>query len=507
VFFFIRVKNSRALRLCRKKDFSLSHDHPGGLIAALEPKSFAAELKLRIGDEVLEVNGHSVEDVIDVQYYAADEWVELKIRRGEASLVLEGPRDYNLPLGIEFEHPTFDIDIRRCNNLCSFCFVLQMPNRMRRALYIKDDDYRYSFLHGHFVTLTNLSPHDWDRIVEQHLSPLYVSVHATDLEVRRKLLRNPSAPDILEQLNWLRDHDIEVHTQLVVTPGLNDGKYLSQSIHELAKFWPTVQSVSVVPVGITKAHKYHERPCTLEETRAIVDEVHGYQVEFKKKFGKRFAYLTDEWYLVLGEKVPPKSYYDGLSLEENGQGMVRNFLDDWREVKKEVSSFKLKVSGDKTRHALRGTHHAPRNTKYKSATLVTGTLFAPTLAQAAKQFTRISGWPLEVIPIVNDRLGATITVAGLLMGEDVIAQLKERELGKVLVLPRIMFDHPQGISLDDKSVLDIARVLDRPIALADAMGDVLDALTGHNRLMVKPTDQFIPPDVMKAGGWAVEKYL
>jgi putative radical SAM enzyme (TIGR03279 family) len=485
----------------------LEPNHPGGLIAAIEPKTFAAELKLHIGDEVVEVNGHSVEDVIDVQYYAADEWVELKVRRGEANLVLEGARDYNLPLGIEFDHPTFDIDIRRCNNLCSFCFVLQMPNRMRRALYVKDDDYRYSFLHGHFVTLTNLSEHDWDRIAEQHLSPLYVSVHATDLEVRRKLLRNPNAPDILKQLQWLKEHDIQVHTQLVVTPGLNDGKYLSQSIHELAKFWPTVQSISVVPVGITKAHKYHERPCTLEESRAIVDEVHRYQQEFKKKFGKRFAYLTDEWYLVLGEKVPPKSYYDGLSLEENGQGMVRNFLDDWREVKKEVASDKWQVTSKKTARKSRVTRHSSLVTHYKSATLVTATLFAPTLAQAAKQFTRISGWPIEVVPIVNERLGATITVAGLLMGEDVTAQLKECELGEVIVLPRIMFDHPKGVSLDDRSVLDIARALNRPIALADAMGDVLDALTGRNRLMVKPTDQVIPSDVMKAGGWAVEKYL
>src|SRR5512143_1139621 len=239
---------------------SLNQNNHGGLVASIDTNSLAAEMKLQIGDELIEVNGHTVEDVIDVQYYAAEEWVELKVRRGDANLFLAGPRYYNQQLGIEFEHPTFDIDIRRCNNLCSFCFVLQMPNRMRRALYIKDDDYRYSFLHGHFVTLTNLSQHDWDRIAEQHLSPLYVSVHATDLDIRRKLLRNPTAPDIIEQLHWLKDHDIEVHTQLVVTPGLNDGQYLSQSIHELGTFWPTVQSVSVVPVGITKSHKYHERP-------------------------------------------------------------------------------------------------------------------------------------------------------------------------------------------------------------------------------------------------------
>ena len=461
----------------------------GGLVAAIEPHSLAAELGLQIGDELIAVNGQPVEDVIAVQYYAADEWVELTVRRGGAQRVFEGPRDYQQALGIEFEHPTFDVDIRRCNNLCPFCFVLQMPKQMRRALYVKDDDYRYSFLHGHFVTLTNLSEHDWDRIAGQHLSPLYVSVHATDLEVRRKCLRNPDAPDILDQLRWLADHAIEVHTQLVVTPGLNDGPHLHKSIRDLAEFWPTVRSVSVVPVGITKWHKYGERPCTREEMRVVVDAVHAYQAEYRQKLGVRFVYLTDEWYLQLDEPIPPRSYYDGLSLEENGLGMLRGFIDDWKKVKREA------------KHAV----FKPRG--IKRATLVTAMLFAPTLSEVAAEFAQVSGLAVEVTPVVNERLGETITVAGLLMGEDVIAQLKGRELGEVVVLPRIMFDHPQGISLDDASALDVARALDRPVALADAMGDVLDAFTGRNRLTIHPADEVIPPEVMKAGGWAVEKYL
>jgi putative radical SAM enzyme (TIGR03279 family) len=468
----------------------LPNEQRGGLIAVIEADSFAAEIGLQIGDEIMVVNGHPVEDVIDVQYYAADEWIELTIKRGGVLLNVAGPRLYNQVFGIEFEHPTFDIDIRRCNNLCPFCFVLQMPNRMRRALYVKDDDYRYSFLHGHFVTLTNLSAHDWDRIVEQFLSPLYVSVHATDLATRRACLRNPTAPDILHQLAWLRDHDIEVHTQLVLTPGLNDGPQLTKSLRDLAEFWPTVQSISVVPVGLTKHHKYDRRPLTKDEMRVVVDEVHAFQAEFLGKSGVRFAYLTDEFYLQLDEAVPPKAYYDGLSLEENGQGMVRNFLDDWKKVKREI----------KMQDARSKMHYA-------SAALVTGTLFAPTLTKVAKEFSQLSGWPLDVMPIVNERLGETITVSGLLMGDDVIAQLRDRVVGDIVILPRIMFDHPQGVALDDRSPLDIARALNRPVALADAMGDVLDALTGRNRLIVKPTDEFIPIDVMKAGGWAVEKYL
>ncbi|MFO7662362.1 MAG: PDZ domain-containing protein, partial [Chloroflexota bacterium] len=227
----------------------------GGQIAVIEPDSLAGRIGLQRGDELLAINDQTVEDVIDVQYYGADEYLELLIRRGDELLLFEAERAYDEPLGIEFTHPTFDIDIRRCNNLCEFCFVLQMAPKFRRTLYIKDDDYRYSFLFGHFVTLTNLSEHDWWRIETMRLSPLYVSVHVTDIAMRRQFLRNPSAPDIIGQLRWLAERRIEVHSQLVVVPGFNDGPWLEQSIHELAELWPKeegdggVYSVSVVPVG------------------------------------------------------------------------------------------------------------------------------------------------------------------------------------------------------------------------------------------------------------------
>ena len=211
-------------------DFHLTYPY-AGVIRRVEPDSLAAALGLAPGDEVLAVNGEPVEDVIDVQFYAADDEVAVVYRRQGAEIVARGRRLEGVPLGIEFAHPTFDIDIRRCNNLCPFCFVLQTAPRMRRTLYIKDDDYRYSFLFGHYVTLTNLAEHDWWRIENQHLSPLYVSVHATDLAVRRQSLANPSAPDVLAQLQWLADRRIECHTQVVVTPGLNDGRILDHSGH------------------------------------------------------------------------------------------------------------------------------------------------------------------------------------------------------------------------------------------------------------------------------------
>jgi putative radical SAM enzyme (TIGR03279 family) len=459
-----------------------------GLVKAVIPGSAAAVLGVLPGDELLAVNGAPVEDVIDVQYYGAEEWLELLIRRDTYEITLEGPRAYDQPLGMEFQHPTFDIDIRRCNNLCPFCFVLQTPNRMRRTLYIKDDDYRYSFLFGHYVTLTNLSEHDWQRIVEQHLSPLFVSVHATDLELRRKCLRNPNAPDIILQLRELADHNFEVHTQLVITPDLNDGEAMAHSIRDLAALWPTVRSVSVVPVGLTRQHKYGLRASTREEAIATLDTCYQFQAQFRKQIGVGFVYPTDEWFLVTGRPLPPLDWYDGLALHENGLGMIRSFLDEWREVhSKELAEVQPKV---------------------KRISLVTATLFAPVLRQAADELALATGLDIRVQAIVNKRLGEGITVAGLLMAEDVIAQLREAgDLGDLVVLPRIMFDHPDGISLDDKSPLDIAQALDRPIALADQMGDVIDAVQGKNPLTFEPG--IISPErpIVRDGGWAVEKYL
>jgi putative radical SAM enzyme (TIGR03279 family) len=387
----------------------------GGVIARVEPGSLAADLGLKPGDELLAVNGVPVEDVIDVQFYAAEEHVELTVRRdapdgtGVREFVLGSEREYDQPLGLEFTHPTFDIDIRRCNNLCAFCFVLQMAPRLRRTLYIKDDDYRYSFLYGHFVTLTNLSEHDRERIEQQHLSPLYVSVHATELDVRHKLLRNDDASDILEQLGWLAKCGIEVHTQIVVTPGLNDGEHLERSVRDLAEFWPTVRSVSVVPVGITRYHKYGERPNTPAEMNVVLDSVRSWQKEYRRKLGVHFAYPTDEWYLVAGRPIPPPAHYDSLHLEENGLGMVRGFLENWRKVKRKIPNSRFQIS---------------------KVTAATGELFAPVLREAAEEFASLSGVKVDVVPIRNERLGQTITVAGLLMGADVIAQLQARDLGE-----------------------------------------------------------------------------
>ena len=444
----------------------------GGQIVGIEPGSVAEEIGLQIGDELLGINDNKVEDVIDVQFYSAEESFELLIRRGEELFVYEAEREYNQTLGLEFAHPTFDTDIRRCNNLCEFCFVLQMAPKFRRTLYIKDDDYRYSFLFGHYVTLTNLSEHDWWRIKTMGLSPLYVSVHVTDLEQRRLYLRNKTAPDILEQLKQLQEWGVEVHTQLVITPNVNDGELMRQSIDDLTAFWPTVRSISVVPVGLTKQHKYSMRPHTSEEARETLTYVESLQPAYIEKFGARFVYPTDEWFLVSKRTVPPIEYYDDQSLHENGLGMVRNFLDEWQRVQEEIHEWH--------------TTNSDKPFAFGSVTLVTATLFAETLVETAVKFQTTTNVPITVLPIVNERLGETITVAGLLMARDVLAGLETAVLGDLIMLPRVMFDHPDTISLDDISPQDIANKLKRPVALADTMGDVWDALIGQSNTTYYP---------------------
>ncbi len=411
-----------------------------GIISAVHPNSLAARLGLQPGDELLAINGRPVRDIIDVQFYGARERLTLHIRRGGQEQTLRARRRYDEPLGLDFTRPTFDTDIRRCTNRCDFCFVSQMPRGLRPSLYIKDDDYRYSFLFGNYITLTNLTEEDWARIEEQHLSPLYVSVQATDPDLRRRILGNPRAPDVMAQLRRLAAMGIEVHTQLVLIPGLNDGPHLDRSVGDLAELYPAVRSVSIVPVGLTKYHRGGCRPYTVEEMRRVWEQVTAWQERLRPAMGVRFVYLTDEWYLRLGKPVPPAAAYDGLDLRENGVGLVRALLNGWRRVEKAL--------------AARGG---------LSQTWVTGELMGPVLERQAAKFTRRTGIRAEVVPVPNRFFGETVTVAGLLTGQDVVATLRERVLGDVVVLPNVMFRGPDGQSLDEMRPDDIARLLSRPV--------------------------------------------
>lgn len=410
-----------------------------GTISTVLPGSLAERLGLRPGDKVVAINGRSPRDVIDVQFYAAEERLTFEVQREAEKLTIQAHRRYGEPVGLEFTNPTFDAGIRRCNNRCCFCFVSQMPRGLRDSLYIRDDDYRYSFLFGNYITLTNLTEEDWARIEEQHLSPLYISVHATDPELRRRILGNPRAPDITAQLRRLADMGIEVHTQLVLVPGLNDGLHLERSIGDLAGLYPAVRSVSVVPVGLTRYHRGGCRPYTVEEMRQVWETVTAWQKHLRQELGVGFAYLADEWYLRLGESVPSQEAYDGQELQENGVGLVRVLLDNWPQTGRVLAAL-----------------GAPQ-------TWVTGTLAAPLLADLAESFASQTGIAVEVVPIPNRFFGTTVSVAGLLTGRDVLAYLRERPARGTLVLPAAMFRGPQGQSLDEMRPEGLAQALGQPV--------------------------------------------
>ena len=463
----------------------------GGLVSAVEPGTLAEQMDLRPGDVVAAVNDYPLRDVIDFRFYAAEEEIELTVQRDSQELTLSGTRGYDQPVGVEFAHPTFDVDIRRCNNKCEFCFVTQSPRGMRRTVYIKDDDYRYSFLFGHFVTLTNLTDEDWERIEEQHLSPLYVSVHATELELRRKLLVKKNAPDVLEQIRWLGERGIEVHTQLVLIPGLNDGPHLGRSLRDLTGLFPIVQSVSVVPIGLTRYHPGKLRTYRAAEATPVLDQVEPWRERCRQEFGLTFVYPSDEWYLLAGRRVPPADEYDGFGQIENGVGMVRNFLDEWEQVKYQMAKGKGQIANSKGQRTNSKGQRA--NIKYQRATVVCGELAGPVLSKVVNELNELTGSRVRVAPIVNNWYGV-VTVSGLLTGHDVIEQLKGDAgslPGEMALLPRVMFDNSGQVTLDDMTPEQIQEALGMPVRVAQHPEEMLGALSGE----LLPQDVLAPkPD-------------
>jgi putative radical SAM enzyme (TIGR03279 family) len=443
----------------------------------------AFRLGMRVGDRLIAVNGKQVADILDVQFYAADGVESLTWLRAGHEQTKSSQTSSAAPLGLEFQHPTFDTEIRKCNNRCAFCFVVQMAPGLRSTLHIKDDDYRYSFLYGHFVTLTNLKSRDWEKIIEQRLSPLYVSVQATESNLRAELLGNPRAGDILERLQFLASAGIEVHAQVVVVPGCNDGIHLRRTVEDLAGLFPHVRTCSVVPVGLTRFHRKGLRVFRPDETQKMIEDVHRWQDAFSRRIGSRFVLLTDEWYLSVQQPVPALHEYEDVDLRENGLGLVRSFLDDWDGAKKRARSFRLKR-------------------EIKSALLATGILFAPVLEKIALEWQDTVGTAMTVAAVENRRFGTTVTVAGLLTAEDVIHQLGAYpSLPDAVFLPRVMFDHPGALSLDNRTPLDVARALRTTVYLADSMSDIVRAWTTEDAVSVRPTDRNISKRFLKAGGW------
>ncbi|MDB5075888.1 MAG: hypothetical protein JWO42_2067 [Chloroflexi bacterium] len=406
---------------------------------------------------LLAINGHPVRDPIDYRFYSSDDRLDLELRRGDISNRVEIWKHPDDDLGLILPELTLE-DISECNNHCPFCFVTQLPKGMRSTLHIKDDDYRFSFLNSSFVTLTNLSEDDWERIAEQRLSPLYLSVHSTNMDLRKKLLGNRHAPDILEQIDRLNALGIAVHTQLVLCPGINDTDDLHSTVQDLMARYPMVRSMSAVPVGLTRIRtertasaKNPLRRFRADEAARVIRELKPYQREYVKKYGEPVVLLSDEFYLLADEQVPGRAHYTDLAQLENGVGMVRMMLDTWRSMKRSMPA------------ALPQARHL---------TLACGTLIYPVLAKLVEELNDVENLKVDLFPIENRLFGSEVTVSGLIAGEDLVDRLQQEDLGEVVVVPRVMFDRAGEVTLDDLTLDALQERLGRRVQMVDGVRDL-----------------------------------
>jgi putative radical SAM enzyme (TIGR03279 family) len=426
----------------------------GGLISAIWPDGIAEALSWQPGDRLLSLNGRTLHDVIDYRFYETDSEVEAEVDHGSHVRTYTITKQEDEDLGVDFADGLFD-PLHTCRNDCSFCFLKGLPTGLRSTLYLRDDDYRYSFLFGNFITLTNLREEDWERIAEQQLSPLYVSVHATDLATRRRLLGNPRAGDIMQLLQRLAGLGIQFHTQIVLAPPHNTGEILERTVHDLATLHPALQSIGIVPVGLTHVNA-DLRAVAVDEMQVIVQRHRAWRRQFTAELGSGLVYLADELFLRTGASVPAARYYEGFPQEENGIGLVRRLLDDWSRLRR------------------RGPWRSmqPPRMQPLRMTLACGTLVEPSLRNLAVQWNAVAPARMEVIAIPNRLFGPSVTVSGLLAGKDVCAGLQGSELGDVVVLPRAMFDAGGALTLDDVTLPQIQEQLGRPVYVAGCLSDV-----------------------------------
>jgi putative radical SAM enzyme (TIGR03279 family) len=442
---------------------SLRRANEGGVIDAVREDSLAAAAGLRIGDRITKIDGRQLRDAVDFQFLAAEDVIELEVVRGDDKLHVEIEKHPDEDLGVDFQDAAFD-GVRTCNNSCFFCFLKGNPKGLRKTLYVKDDDYRLSFFHGNFVTLTNLTEDDWQRLEEQRLSPINVSVHATEPELRRYLLGNKAAPDICEQLRRIGALGIQANTQVVLCPGVNDGDALERTVRDLTALHPTVQNVSIVPVGATMTaeeriargvHSDEVEGCTPEFARAIIAQIRPWQRRFHSDHGRTGVYLADEYYLAAGVDPPAASQYDGFPQFENGIGMARSLIEDWRRVRRAHSTGAAQPAG------------------VRRISLVCATLIAPTLQRLGSEFTDATGIAVQVHAMRNEFFGPRVNVSGLLTSRDLIAQLGGRDLGDLAVFPRYALDYTGGRFLDEGTPAELQHALNVPVAFASTLSEVL----------------------------------
>lgn len=421
-------------------------------IESVDPGSYAAELALQTGDRLIAINNKPIDDLIDYYLAVESQQLTLEILRQDDELwELRLEKEPSEDIGLELEHP----QPKQCGNNCLFCFVHQLPKGLRRTLYIKDEDYRFSYLYGSYITLSNLQEADFERIIEQQLSPLYISVHATDNRVREKLLGNP-APEILPLLKRLTSAGIELHCQVVLCPEHNDGEILRQTIEDLAALYPQVLSLAVVPVGLTEhrqklpdMHKLSQH-----EAAAALQIIHVFQQNCLTKLGSRFVFAADEIYLQAGHEFPDLDDYEELAQLENGVGLIPQFRQQGAEVLLEAETLEL-----------------------QRVVLVTGSSFADELQLFAQRMSLRTGVELQVVSIENQLFGAQVTVTGLLSGAALLQQLQDLDLGDGVLLPEVMLKEGEQLLLDDISVDELCEKLKVPILpIESSPWGILDGL-------------------------------
>ncbi len=482
-------------------------------ITKVIPDSIAAEIGFDAGDSILAINGQKPRDLIDYQFLCADEFLELEVLDTKGKIhKLEIEKDYDEDLGLEFETALFD-GLIQCNNRCPFCFIDQQPPGKRETLYLKDDDYRLSFLYGSYLTLTNLTQKEWDRIEQMRLSPLYVSVHATEPEVRIRLLKNLRAGKILEQIKWFQERRLQIHAQVVVCPGINDGEHLERTLLDLAKFHrgniPTVASVAVVPVGLTRFRPAEDEliAVTPEKAREVIAQVQKIQAvlsqgkkgttakKLKAKFTppnppllrggedlnsslatagedlnsslatakkqnskSRCIWLADEWFLIAGLDLPIASDYADYPQIGNGVGSIRQFIQQFETAFAKLQPLQVKSA--------------------RKLIWVVGNAVEKAFEPIAQRLNQIPGLEVKMVALCSDYWGQKITVTGLLTGQDLLAALQGKDLGDGILLPSVMLKQGEPRFLDDMTVLELASILKTEIFPVTGVEELISVAIG-----------------------------
>ncbi|MEG4958783.1 MULTISPECIES: TIGR03279 family radical SAM protein [unclassified Microcoleus] len=451
------------------------------LISKVIPDSIAAEMGFEAGYAIVAVNGQNPRDLIDYQFLCADEFVELEVLDSKGKThKLEIEKEYDEDLGLEFATAVFD-GIIQCNNRCSFCFIDQQPPGKRETLYIKDDDYRLSFLYGSYLTLTNLSQKEWDRIEQMRLSPLYVSVHATEPEVRIRLLKNLRAGKILEQIKWFQERRLQIHAQVVVCPGINDGEHLERTLLDLAKFHtgniPAVASVAVVPVGLTRFRPAEDEliAVTAEKAREVIEQVQKIQVLLRKGKGGEKAkkknsklhciWLADEWFLIAGLDLPSAADYEDYPQIGNGVGSIRQFIQQFETALEKLQPMQVEPA--------------------RKLVWVVGNAVEKAFEPIVQQLNQIPGLSVNMAALCSRYWGQTITVTGLLTGQDLLEALQGRDLGDGILLPSVMLKQGEPRFLDDMTLEQLASLLKTRILPVSGVEELISAAIGLATAEVK----------------------